>query len=154
VQTRNRAFALIIGLLIAVAITSGVIYAGGMMNDAAPNNPPQGGDELNGTSWHLVSIDGTAAIVGRNPASIAFAEGKATGSTGCNRMFGSYILLDGVLSFKGVGSTRMACSPELNQQEMHFLNALSAVEGYTLSDDSLTISFDGGKQLVFAKAAA
>jgi heat shock protein HslJ len=67
-------------------------------------------------------------------------------------MFGSYSLTNGQLALSGLGSTRMACTPELNQQEQHFLQALGAIESYTIADDQLTLLYDGGKELVFTKA--
>jgi heat shock protein HslJ len=144
VNIRKLYLALLSGLLIAIAVVGGVIYAGGTMEERA--------DQLNGTRWNLASINGNPAIEGRNPAGLAFAEGKVTGSTGCNRMFGSYSLTNGQLALSGLGSTRMACTPELNQQEQHFLQALGAIESYTIADDQLTLLYDGGKELVFTKA--
>lgn len=141
---RKLSLALWSGLLIAIAVVGGVIYAGGTMEERE--------DQLNGTRWNLMSLNGNPVIEGRNPVELAFAEGKVTGSTGCNHMFGSYSLTNDELALSGLGSTRMACTPELNQQEQLFLQALGAIEGYTIADDQLTLLYDGGKELVFSRA--
>jgi heat shock protein HslJ len=107
---------------------------------------------LDGTSWDLVSIDGAAAVAGGSKANLAFAGSQISGSSGCNGFFGSYTVGEATLSFSQVGSTMMACSPELNDQEFAFFAALEAAESYTIEGDTLTISFGGGKPMVFSAA--
>jgi heat shock protein HslJ len=107
---------------------------------------------LDGTSWNLVSIDSAPAVAGGREAGLSFTGAQVGGSSGCNRLFGSYAASGAALSFSQVGATKMACSPELNAQELAFFAALEQAESYTIADGTLTISFDGGKQMVFSAA--
>lgn len=113
---------------------------------------PSAANGLKDTRWNLVSIDGTPAVAGAQPATIEFAGNQVSGSTGCNGMFGDYTVRGEVLSFGALSGTKMACSPELNTQENRFLAALAAAERYTIREATLTITFEGGKEIVFVQA--
>lgn len=111
------------------------------------------GDELAGTSWNLSSIDGAAPAEGGQPASIAFTdEGRVAGSSGCNRFMGGYTLSDGALAFGALAGTMMACPEPLMQQEQAFLAILGAASGHSVAGDTLTITADDGRSLVFTRA--
>ena len=107
---------------------------------------------LDDTNWNLVSIDGTPTVVGGQVANLSFSGAQVSGSTGCNRLFGGYTASGDTLSFSQLGSTKMACSPELNAQEHAFFAALEHAEHYTIDGGRLTISVDSGKQMIFSAA--
>ncbi|NLZ12031.1 MAG: META domain-containing protein [Alcaligenaceae bacterium] len=95
---------------------------------------------LQGSQWHFTHI-GTQPV---NPAAQAWIEflpgNRIAGSSGCNRFFGTYTLTGEALTFDGLGSTRMACTPEAMTQEDALLKRLGEINGFSLSEpDTLTL---------------
>jgi heat shock protein HslJ len=81
-------------------------------------------------------------------ASLAFADGQVSGTSGCNSYFGTYEAHDdGRLSIGALGGTEMACEEPLMALESAYLAALGGVERFTVDDASLTL--DGEVRLVF-----
>jgi uncharacterized lipoprotein YbaY/heat shock protein HslJ len=77
------------------------------------------------------------------PPSIRFdGEGSFTGSTGVNRMFGSYAIVDGVLSTSAAGTTLMAGPDERMEVEQRFLAALNAGGSIEVVDGIMRIGAD------------
>ncbi len=107
--------------------------------------------ELAGSSWTLISFETEGEVVSAvkdAPATLTFAaEGeevnRISGTGGCNRYFGSYMLTNDRLSVSPLGSTRMMCEPEQMAQEDRFFQALSTAESYELSDELLIIYAQG-----------
>lgn len=80
---------------------------------------------LGNTRWELTHLNGKT--VADSKAYIEFDENekRITGSTGCNRMFGSYELDGSKFKVGGVGSTRMACLQRgAMETESAFLKAI------------------------------
>lgn len=104
-----------------------------------------------GREWVLESIGGADVTVMR-PASLRFGDdGRVTGSTGVNRMFGGYDITDGRLSITTPGTTLMAGPPEAMATETAFLRALAGGGGVAVDGDRLTIG-DGETRLAFRAA--
>ncbi|MFY8114410.1 MAG: META domain-containing protein [Rhabdaerophilum sp.] len=83
--------------------------------------------ELPGQAWLVVSIGGEAQAA-QPPATFRFeADGRVSGSTGCNRFMASYTLEGARLRFSQAAGTRMACPAGLMAQEQRFLAALDEV---------------------------
>jgi len=100
------------------AVLSGSLHEGG----GEFSIPPQ---------WRITHI-GKQPVNAATAATISFlANNGIAGSTGCNRFFGQYTLAGETLSFKGMGSTRMAYSAELMAQESAFLKALESVNRFS-----------------------
>ncbi|HJD75701.1 META domain-containing protein [Bacteroides reticulotermitis] len=84
--------------------------------------------------WNIVEVNGAKVVSGENRTApfIGFdtTEGRVHGSSGCNRMMGSFDVnsTPGTLEFKGMGSTRMMC-PDMTT-ENNVLNALAQVKSY------------------------
>jgi putative lipoprotein len=53
------------------------------------------------------------------------ADGKVTGSGGCNRISGKATVTGAHMTFGPIISTKMACAPAIMDQESHFLSALA-----------------------------
>jgi uncharacterized membrane protein/heat shock protein HslJ len=71
------------------------------------------------------------------------ADGKLHGSGGCNRYFSSYETgPGGSLTIKQIGSTRMACPPEIMDQEMKYFRSLQGVSTFKVKQQRLQL-FDG-----------
>mgnify|MGYP000924652453 CR=1 FL=1 len=79
--------------------------------------------QLADTRWRIVSIAGTMAVEG-TATELAFAEGRLTGSAGCNRLNAPYRNDSRTLTVGPVASTRMACPPALMAQENGLLTML------------------------------
>lgn len=56
------------------------------------------------------------------------ADGKVSGSGGCNRITGRATIAGGRITFGPVASTKMACAPAVMDQESKFLAALGDVQ--------------------------
>ena len=106
--------------------------------------------QLEGTDWTLIELGSTLAAdgAGANRATLVLiADGKRlSGSSGCNRVVGTYELEKDVLQFKPVGMTMMACLDPLMLQEHAFIEALKSTSTYRIVDATLELS-DGGRVL-------
>lgn len=110
-------------------------------------------NNLTGTSWTLSELAGAPPVTGESSATIEFDdEGRVAGSSGCNRFFGGYTVEGETLTIGQVGSTMMACSPELMQQEQSLFATLGQAATYTVAGDTLTITAADGTTVVFARA--
>lgn len=98
---------------------------------------------LEGTEWALASLDGAAVTVpsGWERPTLRLADGRAEGTTGCNRFSGSYELSGDRLTFGPAAATRRACPGDMGL-EASYLRALEATDRYTTSGDRLTL-YDG-----------
>ncbi len=105
------------------------------------------------SAWVLESgtLDGEAIpVVETHPITLVFDEGDAGGTSACNSYFGSYTISGAEIGFSGLGSTMMACEPvEVMDSESAYLAALELVDGFSATEDSLTLTGEG-VELVFA----
>jgi heat shock protein HslJ len=111
--------------------------------------------ELEGTTWHLESFatkDAISSTLADTEVTATFAEGMVNGLASCNRYFGEATLVDGKATFGALGSTRMACVPEIMAQEVAFLTALQSATSYVIEGDVLTIDHADGS-LIFRGVA-
>lgn len=99
--------------------------------------------------WVLDSIDGVAFAA---RAELLFPEeGKITGRGPCNQFFGDQRAPYPWFDVGPLGSTRMAC-PQLSAETAFF----RALESMTLSEvagDTLILSTEDGREMVFRAAA-
>lgn len=118
---------------------------------------PPDGPQLLDTSWRAVEIMGRRASFypgQKMDAHIILSrDGRVSGSTGCNNLNGSYTRYPGRLSFGHVGTTRMACSPRIMDQERRFLDALRMTASYEITARRL-ILFDGRGKTIMELIAA
>lgn len=141
-MTHKPYLALALALLAALALAA---CAAG----AAPQAPPPGLPE---TSWTLTDLNGAAPLPGAVPTLAFDAAGQAAGSAGCNRYFGTFAEDGAAVTFGPLGSTKMACAPEVMQQETTFLQLLGDVVSFAVAGDTLTLTTGAGEALVFARA--
>jgi heat shock protein HslJ len=105
--------------------------------------PSTDADALVGVTWRL--DDATLTVLAPDApdtaaVTLAFADGQVSGTSGCNRYFGSYEASDdGVLSIGGLGGTEMACEEPLMALESAYLGALEGVERFSVGDHALTL---------------
>ena len=114
---------------------------------------------LAGTSWEVVNINnGRHAVVGieaESTLTMEFdAEGRVSGSTGCNRYTATYRAEGDALSFSAVGSTRLACANEaLSEQERAFLQAMESVATLSFEGDRLDMrQSDGSLAIILVRS--
>src|SRR5215510_782023 len=105
---------------------------------------------LTGTEWRLVSFGpagAEASLVAGTTVTLKFgADGRASGSTGCNSYGGTYQVRGDNISFGRLISTKRACLDQnANQQEQRFLAALEAANRFRLTSNRLTIFSDRGR---------
>ena len=114
--------------------------------------------QLEGTTWKLTSLATETGVNNTLPnttITAIFDDGNVTGSSGCNRYFGSYQLNKTEINFGQVGSTLMFCAdPDgVMTQETTYLLLLKDVASYAISNNELTLSDSlGNPQLVFEAA--
>jgi len=103
---------------------------------------------LRGTRWVVTGflLDGAG---GRLPAGIHLSldfddTGGIGGTAGCNSYFGAAALTAGGIAVTGIGSTEMACEPEVMEREMRFLTALGRVTGLALEGEGLRLTAGDG----------
>jgi len=110
-------------------------------------NPPSG-TSLPGTRWVATgfTVDGAGGLL---PAGIHLTldfndAGGVGGTAGCNSYFGTVTFAAGGIAITGIGSTEMACDPEVMDREARFLAALGRVTAFTLEGDHLTLTTSDG----------
>lgn len=113
---------------LALAALASCRAAGGGGLDAAA---------LQGTSWVLARAP-FALVAGASPTLEVGPEG-VSGSTGCNRYFGSLALSGGALAVGPLGATRRACGGELDRQEREYLALLAGARTAERSGPSLIL---------------
>ena len=109
---------------------------------------------LAGTFWKLTNLGGRTipAVVDprRQPsltfqAPIAGAPGQYSGSSGCNRLIGTYVIVNASIELTG-GGTLIACKDEA-AAETAFLNALKQTRTYRIAGHTLELFDDKGVRL-------
>lgn len=113
---------------------------------ATPQPLPEG-NILQGTSWKLTMFgpnDTLTPVLPDSEITLNFDFSQINGSAGCNGYFAEATAENGTLSIGLIGSTLMACSEEIMQQEADFLAALAEVTSYTLADNQLTLQYEDG----------
>ena len=105
--------------------------------EMARQNLPGGGAGMAGPEWRPVTI-GDAAVDQDTPMFVRFAvDGSVNGNGGCNKFFGSLESTDEGVAMGELGATRMACPPEIMDQEQAFMQALQDAVKFEMGDDSL-----------------
>jgi putative lipoprotein len=106
-------------------------------------------------SWTVTEIDGAAVPAGAPVNATFAADGKVSGTSGCNNYGGEYVYKKGVVTISAVYMTEMACLDEGRMDlETKFHNRFAgALAVAAAPDGSLALSDDDGR-LVLRKAGA
>lgn len=126
-------------------VVAGAALAVGAVAVAAPAAHAHAGapaNELSG-SWTRTSAAGATQT-------IAFKNGKVSGTGGCNRYFGTFTLDGKAVDFGPIGSTLMACEQAIMDDERAFFDALESATKAKAKGKTLTITGPDGT-LVFTK---
>lgn len=154
--------------LIPLGIVLGLAVLFPACDSSSPLQPPglDGSDstpgELMGPTWHLTSLQTPAGtqyspdqLTGRHDGNEAytlqFKEGKTLGGTAdCNSYGGDYAAEDGgVISVDSLGTTLVGCGED--SREGLYLNALGAVEAYSVEEGQLRLGYDQRGVLAFTR---
>jgi heat shock protein HslJ len=95
---------------------------------------------LDGTNWQLLGLGSVGAVEGAQPTLSFSADGKVSGSGGCNNYTGTVTTSGMAIKFTGLAATKKSCSDELNKQEATFLKALEKATTYENRATSLLIN--------------
>jgi heat shock protein HslJ len=112
---------------------------------------PLGGSgeaKLVGPVWTLTALNGQPPLPVTAITAEYGADGRVTGSSGCNNYSGPYEVDGNKLSFgQPMASIMMACQPAVMAQEAVYMKALESVASYEIKDGKLTL-YDGDKNAV------
>jgi heat shock protein HslJ len=146
VHERQLIASLRLAALAAMIIASAVDV---MAQSVDGTNRQPTGRTLQSTYWKAVEIAGKPipAQPGTREAHLVFqADGRISGSDGCNRMSGSYEVEEDRIAFGQTLSTRMAC-PGTGEVEQGFRAALKDASRWRITADRLELFDAGGVRL-------
>jgi heat shock protein HslJ len=115
---------------------------------------------LVGTLWTLTEYNngkgGVEAALTETAVTAVFgADGKLTGSAGCNSYTADYTVTGDKLAISQATTTRKACPPPIMAQEQAYLAALQTVSTFQISGVTLNLyQVDGAKAAGYAVAKA
>ncbi|GAA6527542.1 META domain-containing protein [Intrasporangium sp. DVR] len=92
--------------------------------------------------WTVESIAGLPTTDPK-PEIALTEDGRVEGTTGVNRITGTYEAHDETVRVEGVGMTRRAGSPEAMDQERRFLQALEGWNAFHVRDGRLELGAPG-----------
>ena len=119
-----------------LAVMLGVLLMG--CTTGEPPAPP-----LEGTKWRLSQLNGgpVPASIAARPVDLQLdaAQHRLSGSSGVNRVAGSYQIAGKRISFGPLMGTRMAGQPEAMQFESAYLAALGRVDEWAYVDGHLEL---------------
>jgi heat shock protein HslJ len=112
------------------------------------NLPPESLDQ---TSWTLVMIE-QIPVLKDVPTALRFADGRVSGSGGCNSISGSYKTKGSVIIFSDMIATEMACAEKQMTQEAKLLSLLNGkvTARYTVNGD-LILANESGQRATFRR---
>lgn len=90
--------------------------------------------QLDGTSWEIVAVNGAALLPDGN-SRISFADGRMSGTAGCNNFSGGFTASNASLRFAPLALTRKACAPALMAQERSAVDILGKVVRHEFTPD-------------------
>ncbi len=117
-----------------------------------------GSSPLDGTNWVLIGPSN--AVAAATPAvevTIGFTGDRVSGTSGCNRFHGSYLLDDGGCTIGPLAVTMMACEPAAMEVERDVLARLARTAALALADDLATLTLldtEGAELLTYAAQGA
>lgn len=106
--------------------------------------------DLEGRTWvaQELTVEGTLVPLEPNTVVTAtFEDGSVTGIASCNNYFGSYEVDGDAIAFGPLGTTLMACIPEIFAQEQAYLAALDAADRFSVNGSTMTL-YQGDATLI------
>lgn len=114
----------------------------------ATPSPTAASEDVVDTAWLLDTLAGQAPVVGSEVTAQFGVDGSLTGSGGCNRYRGTFVVSDGTIRVEdALAATMMACSEDVMTQESAFFAALQSARSYSIVGGRLTLADEAGKTL-------
>jgi heat shock protein HslJ len=124
--------------------------AGALLTAACATN---GIPRLGTGEFVALDVNGAPVAAGR-PLTLRLGEGgQASGNSGCNSFTTTYQLASRErIDFGPIASTRMACAPEIMEQEARFLSILGAAGSYSVyGSGAVSIIAPDGRAIRFRR---
>jgi len=120
-----------------VALSLGLVACAGptAADPSGDPSPATSVDRLDGTGWTLLSVDDQPVPDGIT-ATLVFAAGSTSGSSGCNTFTGPYVVGTPTLEIGPLAATRMACDEAVMAFEQTYLAALEGVTTWAVPADA------------------
>ncbi|MBB4051935.1 putative lipoprotein [Devosia subaequoris] len=138
-----------------VPVTIGATAPTAIMVYRTPPQPPSPEppipatpSDLFETLWTVTSIGGRPVAALRPPTLSIAPDHRAGGFGGCNNYFTEASTEAQALTFGPAAATRMACAPDLMNEETAYFTALSAVASYELDEQGLRLLDAAGVPLI------
>ncbi len=109
---------------------------------------------LTGVTWYLVAFNEGGSSLSVKPGTqitaLFDAQGKVSGTAGCNQYTASYEATLNGLFIKAPATTKMSCTEPagIMTQETVYLTTIQGAAGYSISGNMLTVTDSGGKALL------
>jgi len=104
--------------------------------------------DVAGTRWRVETIAGAPAPDAAATEFAILPDGRVAGTAGCNRFTGAGAFAGGVARIGPLAATRMACAPDVMEQERRLLDALAQAARYETRADVLALSDAAGVELM------
>lgn len=98
--------------------------------------------------FDAIWVSEDAAGVGMPPTFSAKSDGKIFGKGPCNSYFGTANIGDGTIAIGEVGSTRMACAPDVMDREKSFFETLRNAASFDIREGRLTLKNKDGEEIL------
>ncbi|MGI6852801.1 YbaY family lipoprotein [Mesorhizobium sp. 1B3] len=98
--------------------------------------------------YDAIWVSEDPASVGMPPTFSVKTDGKMFGKGPCNSYFGTAEIGDGTIAVGEVGSTRMACAPDVMDRERAFFETLRKAESFDIREGRLTLKDKDGKEIL------
>jgi heat shock protein HslJ len=107
---------------------------------------------VTGQVWALTALNGHPPVNGGGISAQFTADGKVSGSSGCNQYTGKYTVSGSNIKFDpSIATTMMACPQPIMDQESAYLKMLGEAKTYEVKGNELTLMDDGNKKLATYK---
>lgn len=108
---------------------------------------PAAAPTLDGTSWTVTAINGTAPITGHEPT-MEFSGGTVSGTASCNNYNAAYTQDVAKVTITPGVMTQMACAEDVMTQEHAFTVALTQVAGVRTAGEGAELVDASGKAVL------
>ena len=141
---RNAVFGFLL-LILTMAASSA-------MAQSTRGNTPRVGDELEGTSWQAVSIDGKP-VPDPSQMTIDFLKGgdSVRGQAGCNRFTGPFASRGDKVTMGILRQSRNECPPDQAAAQQAFVDMLHAAYRTEVDGRTLTFTSRSGQQITLER---
>ena len=131
----------------APLLTVVVLILGACTDATVATTEPTPAEELVGSAWIVTSINGQGVVPAAPPTMAFGADGKISGTGGCNQYSAPYETTGGTIAIGDISSTLMLCEGAAGTQESVFLAALRGATAWRLDDDG-ALHLDGVGEII------